>query len=266
MKDYLVTSKHLDLGEWPTGPSKEALADKEAIKAKTAKLSDRLGLLQELLYAEHKQRVLVVLQGLDTSGKDSTVRHVFAPVGPAGIRVVSFKGPTAPELEHDYLWRIHPHVPGNGELVVFNRSHYEELLIVRVQKLAPESVWKKRFDHINAFEKLLTDEGTTIIKIFLHISKNEQKRRLQERLDTARKIWKFDPNDLRDRDHWKYYWEAYEEAMGRTSTGHAPWYVIPSDKKWWRDHLITSILVNTLEGLKMSYPKPKSGLSKIRIR
>jgi PPK2 family polyphosphate:nucleotide phosphotransferase len=208
----------------------------------------------------------VVLQGLDTSGKDGTTRNVFAPISPQGLQVVSFKAPTAPELEHDYLWRVHARVPGNGEIAIFNRSHYEEVLVVRVQGLQPEKAWRRRYRHIVEFERMLAEEGTVVLKFFLHIDKDEQKKRLEQRLEEKRKNWKWDPSDLRDRGYWDQYWAAYEEAIERTSTDEAPWFIVPADKKWWRDYVVTEAVVSALEGLGMQYPQPKVDLKDIRIR
>ena len=267
MKDFLVkpeTKVHLDA--LPTQPPQKDDEFKEEIKRRTLKLGMRLAELQDLLYAEHKHRLLIVLQGLDTAGKDSTTRNVFAPVSPQGLHVVGFKAPTQPELEHDYLWRVHDKVPGNGEIAVFNRSHYEEVLIVRVQDLQPEKVWRRRYRHIAEFERMLVDEGTTLIKIFLHISKDEQKKRLQSRIEEKKKNWKWDPGDLRDREYWAHYSEAYEEALERTSTEQAPWYVVPADKKWYRDFVVSSIVVDALEALAMEYPKPVADLSQVVIK
>ncbi len=267
MKEFMIApGSKLKLDELPTQPPQKDEEFKEAIKLKTAKLGLRLSDLQDLLYAEHKQRLLIVLQGLDTAGKDGATRNVFAPISPQGLRVVAFKAPIQPELEHDYLWRVHDKVPGNGEIVVFNRSHYEEVLVVRVQKLQPEKVWSRRYRHIIEWERMLAEEGTTVLKFFLHISKDEQKKRLQSRLEEKRKHWKWDPGDLRDRAYWDQYLEAYEEAMQRTSTDEAPWFVVPADKKWWRDYVISSIVVEALEALKMEYPKPKADLSQVVIQ
>jgi PPK2 family polyphosphate:nucleotide phosphotransferase len=217
------------------------------------------------LYAEHKQKVLVVLQALDTGGKDGTIRAVFEGVNPAGVKVASFKVPTAIESDHDFLWRIHQQTPGKGEIVIFNRSHYEDVLVVRVHNLVDKDVWKRRYDHINHFEKLLTDEGTTIIKIFLHISKEEQKERLQERLDIPEKNWKFSSGDLKERALWDEYQKAYEDVLKKTSTDYAPWYIIPANRNWYRNYLISSILVKKLESLNMEYPSPEEGLDNIVI-
>jgi PPK2 family polyphosphate:nucleotide phosphotransferase len=239
--------------------------DKQAAKKAVGKLNEELEALQELLYAEHKHKVLIVLQATDTGGKDGVIRSVFEGVNPQGVKVASFKGPTPTELDHDYLWRIHPHTPGKGEIVIFNRSHYEDVLVVRVHNLAPEAVWSKRFQHICNFERMLADEGTTILKFFLYISKEEQKERLQARLDDPSKHWKFSVGDLKERARWKDYMRAYDEALGKTSTSWAPWYVIPSNKKWYRNWVIINVIVNTLKRLKMSYPQPKEDLSKVVI-
>jgi len=239
--------------------------DKEKAQEDLAKLNDKLEELQELLYAEHKHRVLIVLQAMDTGGKDGVIRRVFDGVNPQGVRVASFKVPTAEELDHDYLWRVHKMTPGRGEIVIFNRSHYEDVLVVRVHGLVPEKVWKKRYDHINEFERLLANEGTTILKFFLHIDKDEQKERLQARLDEPDKHWKFSLGDLEERKLWNQYMAAYEDVLNKTSTPWAPWYVIPANRKWYRDLVISTILVNTLKKLDMKYPEPKDDLSNVVI-
>jgi PPK2 family polyphosphate:nucleotide phosphotransferase len=214
----------------------------------------RLEALQELLYADGRHKVLVVFQAMDTGGKDGSIRMIFDRVNPSGVKVASFKRPTEHELAHDYLWRIHQQTPGRGEIVIFNRSHYEDVLVVRVHGLVPEERWRKRYEHINAFEKLLADEGTTILKFFLHISKDEQKQRLEERLADPAKHWKFDRNDLKERERWDAYMAAYDDALSETSTPWAPWYVIPADKKWYRNLVISNILVDTLEKLHLRPP------------
>lgn len=239
--------------------------DKEAGRARVAELNARLEELQELLYAEGKQRVLVVLQAMDAGGKDGTIRHVFDGVNPSGVRAPSFKKPSSKELAHDYLWRVHQQVPGDGEIVIFNRSHYEDVLVVRVMDLVPEKRWRKRYEHIVDFERMLHDEGTTIVKIYLHISKDEQRERLQDRLDRPEKNWKFEPGDLDMRARWDDFMAAFEEALEKTSTAVAPWYVIPADRKWYRNIAVLEILVQTLEGLDMSYPDPAPGLDQITI-
>lgn len=239
--------------------------DKAAGEAAVEKLGQKLDELQDLLFAEHKHKILIVLQAMDTGGKDGTIRKVFEHVDPQGVRVANFKAPTGPELEHDYLWRVHQQVPGKGEMVIFNRSHYEEVLIVRVHNLVPKAVWQKRYEHINAFEKMLADEGTTIIKFFLHISKDEQKERLLERLEDPEKQWKFNPGDLKERAVWDDYMEAYEAVLSRTSTEYAPWFIVPANSKWYRNWVVASVLVETLKGLKMSYPQPEWDPETIKV-
>ncbi len=222
------------------------------------KLNDRLEVLQERFYAAHKHSLLVILQGIDTCGKDGTIRHVFDGVNPQGVRVANFKVPTPLELDHDYLWRVHQKLPTRGEIVIFNRSHYEDVLVVRIHELVKEGVWKKRYDHINDFERMLTDEGTTILKFFLHISKDEQKERLLARLDEPDKRWKFSPGDLKERDRWPDYQAAYEDAITRTSTEWAPWYIVPADRKWYRNLVVASALIETLEKLDAEPPSTLS--------
>ena len=241
------------------------MGDKKEANKHIAKLSEKLEQLQELLYAEHKHKLLVVLQGMDTGGKDSTIRHVFQAFDPLGVRVVSFKVPTTEELDHDYLWRVHRRVPGKGETVIFNRSHYEDVLVVRVHSLVPRGVWSRRYDQINAFEKLLTDEGTTILKFFLYISKEEQKKRLQARLDDPTKQWKFNAADLKERERWGEYMKAYEDALSKTSTDWAPWYIVPANVKWYRNLVIATTIMNALEGLGMKYPVPDVDLNQVHI-
>jgi len=210
--------------------------------------------LQTRLYAEGKQRLLVIFQAMDTGGKDGVIRNVFDKMDPQGIRVASFKRPSPLELAHDYLWRIHQEVPQNGEVVIFNRSHYEDILAVRVREIFPKSRWEKRYDHIVNFEQMLADEGTTILKIFLNISPDEQKQRLQARLDDSEKLWKFNPGDLDDRALWPKFMEAYSDVLEKTSTEAAPWYAVPADRKWYRDLVVADILIKTLKGLDMKYP------------
>jgi PPK2 family polyphosphate:nucleotide phosphotransferase len=215
----------------------------------------RLSEVQEVLYAEQKQSLLVVLQAMDTAGKDGVLRKVVGPLDSRGVSVATFKAPNAGELAHDYLWRVHERTPARGEMVFFNRSHYEDVLVVRVMELQPRAVWKKRYDHINAFERMLTDEGTRIVKIYLHISKDEQKRRLEERLSDKTKHWKFDPGDLVTRQHWDDYMRAYEDAMEKTSTGYAPWFIVPANRKWYRDVCVAELLADVLEQMDPQYPK-----------
>ena len=233
------------------GPS-----SKEEALEKAEAMHERIAELQEVLYAENNRKVLIVLQGMDTSGKDGTVRHVMRGISPASVRVVSFKKPTEPELWHDYLWRIHPHVPGNGEIVIFNRSHYEDVLVVRVHELVPKDVWKKRYQQINDFERMLAESGVTIVKFFLHISPEEQRERLQARLDDPTKRWKFQHGDIEERKLWTEYMQAYQDALRKTSTEWAPWYVVPADRKWFRNHVVAATIIETLEKLDCKYPQP----------
>ena len=240
--------------------------DKAATVGIFAELNAQLVELQQALYAEHKHKVLVVLQAMDTGGKDGVIRKVFSGVNPIGIHVASFKAPTPAELDHDYLWRVHKRVPAKGELVVFNRSHYEDVLITRVEGWIDDRTAKRRFRQINDFEAMLVEEGTIILKFFLHISKDEQKQRLQERLDDDAKNWKFNPGDLVAREKWADYQRVYEEAINATSSPHAPWYIVPSDRNWVRDLYVCSVLVSTLSGLKMQYPAAPAGLEKMVIK
>lgn len=266
MKKYRVSPKDkIKLKDWDPNDSSEFDGDKAAGKEHLLKLNAELEQLQEMLYAEGKHKVLVVLQGMDTSGKDGVIRHVFEGVNPQGVRVASFKVPTPEELSHDYLWRVHKVVPGKGEIVIFNRSHYEDVLVVRVHNLVPPKVWNKRYAQINAFEHMLADEGTTILKFFLHIDLDEQKQRLTERLEDPSKQWKFSVGDLGERKLWSDYMKAYEEALNRTSTPWAPWYIVPANRKWYRNLVIGEVLVNTLKELKMSYPAPKDDLTQVVI-
>lgn len=217
------------------------------------------------LYAESQRAILLVLQGMDTSGKDGTIRHVLTGVNPLTCEIVAFKQPTTEELDHDFLWRIHKAAPRRGKVGIFNRSHYEDVLIVRVKKLVPDAVWKARYAMINAFERLLVENGTTIVKCFLHISKDEQRKRLQSRIDNPHKRWKFDLGDLADRRHWDDYQQAYEDAVNECNTADAPWHIIPSDRKWYRNLAITRILRQTLEELDPHFPPAKDNLEGIVV-
>jgi len=234
--------------------------DKQRAKERLKELNKELEGLQELLYAEHKHRLLVVLQGMDTSGKDGTIRHVFEGVNPKGVRVASFGVPTPLELDHDYLWRIHQKMPAMGEIVIFNRSHYEEVLVVRVHGLVPQKIWKRRYEQINDFERMLSEEGTSILKFFLHIDKKEQKARLQARLDEPQKQWKFQKGDLAERKLWPRYRRAYEDVLERTSTEWAPWHIVPANHKWYRNLVVASIVVDTLRGFDMKFPHTEENL------
>jgi PPK2 family polyphosphate:nucleotide phosphotransferase len=238
-------------------------------KAKTGKvfesLNRRLEDLQNKLWAEHRRKVLVVLQGMDTSGKDGTISHVFEGVNPLGVKAVAWKAPSGEELNHDFLWRIHPRTPGRGEIVIFNRSHYEDVLAARVHGLVPPKVWKARYAQINDFERMLSETDTTVLKLFLHIDADEQKKRLKERLEDPAKRWKFRLADLEDRKLWNSYMEAYEAAITRTSTKWAPWYVVPANKKWYRNLVVATVLVETLAGLKLKLPETAEDLSGVVI-
>ena len=265
MDRYRVTDGDgFRLGDWATDET-SGVAGKAEGRAEVAELSARLDELQELFYADGRHRLLVVLQGTDTAGKGGAIKRVFRGMNPSGVRVASFKAPTEPELAHDFLWRIHPHVPGDGDVVLFDRSHYEDVLIVRVHDLVPEAQWKARYEHIRAFEQMLVDEGTTIRKFFLHISKDEQRQRLQARLADPAKHWKFRKEDLDERRSWDDYQAAYEEMIRRTSTKDAPWYVVPADKKWHRDLVICRTLVETLEGLDLRYPPSPDDLTDVVV-
>ena len=233
---------------------------KKEAKAAMVELNQKLSELQELLYAEGKHKLLIILQAMDTGGKDGTIRSVFEGVNPQGVKVATFKTPTALELSHDYLWRIHQHTPARGEVVIFNRSQYEDVLVVRVHSLVPEEVWSKRYEHINAFERMLCDEGTTILKFYLHIDLKEQAKRFLARVEDPTKQWKFNPGDLAERERWADYMQAYEDMLNRTSTAWAPWYVIPANKKWYRNWLIAKIVIKTLKDLDMHYPEPAEDL------
>jgi len=239
--------------------------DKDAVRKILAKNLAQLEKLQYLMYAESRRALLIVLQGMDASGKDGTIRHVMDGFNPQGCSVTSFKPPTAEELKHDFLWRIHKAIPGRGDIGIFNRSHYEDVLVARVHGLVPKPVWKGRYEQINAFEKTLADSGVAILKFMLHISKEEQRRRFQERIDDPHKRWKVAPSDFADRKLWSEYRKAYEEALDRCSRPWAPWFVIPSDHKWFRNFAVSQILVDTLKAFDMKFPKPAHDLSKIRL-
>ena len=253
----------IDLGK--LDPGQTFGWEKAAVAKQLEQNTARLAELQFRLFAESQQAVLIVLQGMDASGKDGTVRHVMSGLNPASCRVQSFKVPTALEARHDYLWRIHQVVPPRGEIGIFNRSHYEDVLIVRVQELVPKDVWKRRYDQINDFEQLLTENGVTILKFFLHIDKDEQRDRLQARLNDPGKNWKFEPGDLAVRRQWEAYQQAYEDVLSRCSTRWAPWFVVPANKKWFRNLAVSEIIRSALEDLHPQFPKPLPGIKKIRV-
>lgn len=266
MREYKVAPRtQINLADWDADDASAAPGDKKETKKILLDLNGELEILQEMFYAQHVHKLLIVLQGMDTSGKDGTIRHVFEGVNPQGVQVASFKVPTPEELDHDYLWRVHKQVPGKGMFTIFNRSHYEDVLVVRVHNLVPKEVWSQRYDHINAFEKMLAEEGTTILKFFLNISFKEQKDRLQARLDDPNKHWKFNLGDLKERKRWHEYIQAYEDVLSKTSTEWAPWYIIPANRKWYRNYTIAQIIISTLKDLNLAYPVSEDDLSEVTI-
>ena len=261
----IVSRKRLKLNDFD--PDDTAGFDKgDKADAHLKRNISRMEDLQYRLYAEGRRALLIVLQGMDASGKDGTVRHVMSGLDPQGCRVTSFKVPSAEEAGHDFLWRIHKAMPAHGEIGIFNRSHYEDVLVVRVHQLAPKSVWSARYDQINAFEKLMSDNGVTILKFFLHISKAEQRQRFEARLDDPIRNWKISPADFKERRRWNDYVEAYEAVLNRCSSSVAPWYVIPSNKKWFRNLAVSQIIVETLERMNPKFPKPSFDLSRIKVK
>jgi PPK2 family polyphosphate:nucleotide phosphotransferase len=263
--DYLVRpGKKFKLRDFPTnatGPFKEK-SQAEPVNERNKK---RIHELQDVLYAEAKHALLIVVQAIDAGGKDGAIDYIFSGVNPQGCEVTSFKKPTPAELSHDFLWRHHLAVPARGMIGIHNRSHYEAVLVERVRAIVPRPVWSVRYDHVNAFERMLADEGVTILKFFLHISKDEQKRRLESRLRDPHKNWKFDPGDLVERKLWDDYQAAFDDMLERCSTAHAPWYVVPADRKWFRNWVLSETIVHTMESLDMKYPPPVAGLDKIVV-
>ena len=259
------SQQDVDAAATPGVPGKRAKTE-----AATAELSERLSTLQEQLYAEgstgSRRRLLLVLQGMDTSGKDGTVRRVLGTVNPAGVQITSFKKPTRSELRHDFLWRIQRAVPTPGHLGIFNRSQYEDVLIVRVHELVPKTEWSTRYQRINDWERQLVDDGVHVVKVFLHISKEEQKARLLARLDDPTKHWKFNPADVDERLLWDDYTRAYADAIAKCSTEYAPWYVVPADRKWYRDFAVTSLLVEALTAMAPQYPPAAYDVDEQRAR
>ena len=238
--------------------------DRDEAEQEFGLLTDKLRDLQHLMYAEDEHSLLVVLQGRDAAGKDGTIRHVFGPMNPQGCRVTNFKVPSKIELAHDFLWRCHLAAPMRGQVAIFNRSHYEDVLVVRVHDLVPESLWCQRYDLINAFERMLGHNRTTILKFYLHIDREEQLERFKKRIDNPKKNWKISESDYSERPFWDDYTEAFEEALSRCSTAEAPWFVIPANRKWARNLAIARIVVETIEGLKMRYPEPEVDMDEIR--
>ncbi|MDX1991605.1 MAG: polyphosphate kinase 2 family protein [bacterium] len=262
-KQPLIPSGKVSLADFD--PQYHAGYDKEKAEEELAGLRDRLDALQERLYAEGKQSLLVIFQAMDAGGKDGAIKKVFEGVDPLGLSIASFKAPTTEELAHDFLWRVHQRVPRKGYIGIFNRSHYEDVLIVRVNNLVPEDVWRKRYDQINDFERMLAENGTRILKFFLHISKDEQKERLQARLDDPEKNWKFSLGDLPVRQQWDAYMQAYEDVLTRCNTEAAPWHIIPANRKWYRNLVVTQVVVQALEDMNPQYPPPEPGLDKVVI-
>jgi PPK2 family polyphosphate:nucleotide phosphotransferase len=245
---------------------KDARADAKPDQDALDKVLDEISDLQEMLYAERKRKVLIILQGTDTSGKDGTVRHLFSSINPMGLHATGFRAPTEIEAAHDFLWRIHREVPKAGEIGVFNRSHYEDVLITRVLGMITPAECKRRYAQIRDFERMLAESGTTIVKFFLHISKDEQRERLQARVDDPHKHWKFDPEDLKQRELWKDYQKAYSDAITATNADHAPWYVIPADSKRYRNEAVARVLLATLRGMQLDWPPPDKRLHKLKVR
>ncbi len=266
MKKYRIQKgQKVDLDKWDPNDQSEFEGDKAAGKTYLQELNSNLMVLQELFYAVQAHKLLIVLQGMDTSGKDGTIRHVFNGVNPQGVRIANFKVPSEEELAHDYLWRVHKPTPRKGEIVIFNRSHYEDVLAVRVHNLVPRKVWSRRFNHINEFERLLAEEGTIILKFFLHIDLDEQKQRLFARLKDPQKQWKFRLGDLEERKLWPQYMRAYGDVLTKTSTDWAPWYIVPANRKWYRNIVVGTVIIDTLKSLNMEFPRPAEDLSKIII-
>jgi PPK2 family polyphosphate:nucleotide phosphotransferase len=247
-------------------PADIAGLGEEMVADEYAGLGEQISGLQERLFAEEERALLIVLQGIDAAGKDGTVKHVLRGTNPSGVRVHSFKEPTNDELAHDFLWRYHQATPAKGMIGVFNRSHYEDVLVVRVKDLAPESLWRSRFDSINDFERMLVREGTTILKFFLHLSKAEQLEKFRERLEREDKYWKWSDNDMKEREHWDEYQRAYEEAIAATSTPWAPWYVIPADRRWVRNYVVARVLAGTLNAMNPRFPEPPAEVRRFAER
>lgn len=239
--------------------------DKSEAQEATQKDLERLDIIQDTLFAGAEKSVLVVFQAMDTGGKDGAIRHVFKGVDPQGVQISSFKAPTPDELARDFLWRVHRCVPPKGMIGVFNRSHYEDVLVVRVHNLVPKAIWKERYDHINRFEELLSEHGTIILKFFLHISKAEQKERLEARRDDPQKRWKFNVGDLKERERWDDYMAAYEEVLTKCNTAYAPWHIVPANKKWYRNYVITRAILEALEKAKLSYPPAPEGVETVVV-
>lgn len=265
VQEQFRATKKQKVAEADAGKKPLSSGNKAQDKLQIDALAQQIAELQDILYAERKHKILIVLQGMDTSGKDGTVRGVFGKIDPLGVSSVSFKGPTAEEKAHDYLWRVHQHVPGQGEFTIFNRSHYEDVLITRVHDWIDDKECERRYAHIRDFERVLSETGTTILKFFLHISSDEQKQRLEERIADPDKHWKFDPNDLEERKYWADYQRLYAAAINETDTDYAPWYVIPADSKTHRNLTIASIVLEALQKLKPAFPPGNPEFSKLEV-
>jgi len=264
-RDGLIVTpgKKVGLADWDPEDTLGWEKDQKT-KRSLDKALERIDRLQYQLYAEHKRALLIVLQGRDAAGKDGTIRHVMTGVNPQGCTVVSFKKPSAEEASHEYLWRIHKAVPEFGNIGIFNRSVYEDVLVVRVHNFVPKEVWSKRYDQINKFEELLHDNNVRILKFFLHISKDEQKKRFQQRIDDPDRRWKISEADFDERKYWREYTDAYEAALTNCSTRHAPWFIIPSNKKWFRNLAVSHIIAETMEAMDMKFPKPTVDVKKLK--
>ncbi|MGH3138018.1 MAG: PPK2 family polyphosphate kinase [Gaiellaceae bacterium] len=266
----MIDSMRVDPGTRPEIATRDprdtlGLESKDAAKDHLSELVERLSRLQERLFAEGERSLLLVLQGLDASGKDGVIRTIFTGVNPHGCRVVSFRAPTSTELAHDYLWRVHAELPPRGIIGIFNRSHYEDVVAVRLHRLAPEEVWRRRPDHIREWERMLDDEGTTVVKVFLNISKDEQRQRFQERIDDPEKRWKFRRDDLEVRRRFDEYLTAWEDVLEQTSTDWAPWHVVPADRNWVKSVAVATLLVDALERLDPQFPEPEAGIEGLTI-
>lgn len=263
--DYRVRAgSKVNLSKWETD-DKGDFDDKDDALPIIERNLEKLRELQGVMYAEAKHAVLVVFQAMDAGGKDGAIQHIFSGVNPQGCQVTSFKQPSEREKRHDFLWRHHIMCPPRGTIGVHNRSHYEAVLVERVKDIVPKSVWKQRYGHIRDFEEMLAEEGTTVVKFFLHISKEEQKQRLQDRLNDPQKMWKFSSTDVEERQYWDDYMKAYEDLLEECSTDHAPWYVVPSDTKWYRNWVISDVLVRTLKSLEMEFPPPEKGIENVKV-
>ena len=263
---FLVRPRtHVRLRQFDADYGKMEIGKMEQAGAQLADLTNRISHLQYKLFADKSQALLIVLQGINTSGKGSTIRHVMEAFNPQSCRVVSFGAPTTEEIDHDYLWRVHKALPSKGEITIFNRSHYEDIIDVRVRNTIPPSIWSQRYRQINDFEQYLSENSIKIIKLFLHIGKDEQKKRLENRLKDPKKRWKITEKDIQELKHWDEYLKAYEDVLNRCSLSWAPWYIIPSNFTWFRNIVVATILVHTLESMNLSFPKPKIDISKMTI-